>query len=610
MKGEKHAAHVLLFLAGAFLASYLAWWRTSGYHISLSTIESLRIVTLTGVAYLMLCWPYKNWSANSETVQTHRAMGRTEWSLLAVFVALACAFVPYKGLILDDTLLTTWHHWAAYIGPAELMREGVYPLHDIPAQYGFGPTSLIALSCGVLDCWSGFYWLNVVFTIAFFTALAYATLILSRQSSLPASVALLICISICAFGWTMYPPSLLSPVATPSTSGMRFLPATLMMCFLVHTALCKPNDPTVRSIRIPGHLFWIFGLLWSPEAAVHTTFMWGPFFVWSSVFYGPHPRSARVFFNQVALLVAILLATLTGFVFVFWLLSGEVPLWRMYTASLRNPPGALPVDYMASIWFALGCFGLWFIALWAMRNEEATDGSALASWIAMLFAIVTFTYFLGRSHSNNILNLLPYFAILLVAIRTMQTAWAVQQLAAVLLAALIGWSGIFGWGYYQNARDTAGYFAHQGTALTTLMSYQNPDNVAQFMKLQSLEAEEILEQQQNDLREALDYIRDVRGEPAEIFDAHMLIEAQSGFGPWSGIHPVSTAYFATSQERQQYLRNALARLDRAGWIVISDTFALTSIVDDYATVYEQTEKLVFGTYAAIRYSPTLDPVVQ
>ena len=597
LKNPKPLLNAALVLFAALVTSYLPWWRITGHHISLSTLETFSVLAGAALVMLGLSWP-----ATKSTGKPHGALAPKQWLLFAIFVAVAVIFVPYKGVILDRALLTTWHHWGAFIGPAQLVAEGVYPLHDIPVQYGFGPTVLSALSCSVLDCWSGFYWLNLSFVICFFAALIYAALCLSQRASLPAQIVILTCVALSALGWTMYPPNLISPLSTPSTSGLRFLPGTMMMVFLVRASLQTRESPARPRTQITGHLLWTLGLFWSPEAAIHTTFLWAPFFVWSTLFYGPRPASTPRFFRQAAILVGVLLAVLVSFVALFMLFFGEMPLWSMYTASLRNPPGVLPIDFKASIWAALICYALWFASLWAAHRAGMPDRSTLASWVTMLFALVTFTYFLGRSHSNNILNLLPYFSILLVAIRSSQTAWAAQHMANLMLAGFIGVSALFGLSAYNQAQSTAGYFAHQSASIPARMSYQDTSNVTHFAMLHGSMDETVLSQQK-DLREALSYIRNERDEPVEIFDLNMLIDADSKYGPWSAIHPIATTYFSTSQDRITYLKNVMQRLNKSGWIVIKNDFALLSIIDEYNSVYEQTDKIEFGTYTAIRYSP-------
>lgn len=64
------------------------------------------------------------------------------WIAGYALIALFFSFSP--GIVSEDGgLLTLWHHWGAYIGPAEAMLSGVAILRDIPLQYGLGPTLLI-----------------------------------------------------------------------------------------------------------------------------------------------------------------------------------------------------------------------------------------------------------------------------------------------------------------------------------------------------------------------------------------------------------------------------------------------------------------------------------
>lgn len=601
LKNSKPLISATLVLLAALVTSYLPWWRITGYNVSLSNVEILSILGVMAIMILGLSWPAKSKYAPSNDMPN--GLTPKQWFLFSLFIVVAIIFIPYKGPILDRALLTTWHHWGAYIGPAQLVAEGVYPLRDIPVQYGFGPTVLTALSCTITDCWTGFYWLNFSFVIGFFAALMYAALCLSRQASLPAQIAIVTSTAVCALGWTMYPPEMISPLATPSTSGMRFLPGTLMMAFLVHTALFATfNDATAFKMKIVGHLLWVFGLIWAPEAAIHTTFLWGPFFVWSGVFRDSHPASIRQFFIQVSILFGVFCATLAAFILFYLLAFGEMPLWVMYTAAVRNPPGVLPIDYKATVWVALTCYALWFASLSATHRYGVTDRSTLATWITMLLALVTFTYFLGRSHANNVLNLLPYFAILLIAIRSARTDSPISQMANMLLAGFVGWASIFGTGYYNQARENAGYFNYQNTSISSSMSYRNTETELKFTKYIEIPGDNILGEQ-SDIREALAYINGTRKEPAEIIDAYMLLDAGSEYGPWSAIHPIATTYFSTSQDRITYLKNVMHRLDKSGWIVIKNDFKLLSIIDEYNSVYERTEELEFGTYTAIRYSP-------
>ncbi|HEX8199161.1 MAG TPA: hypothetical protein VF590_01645, partial [Isosphaeraceae bacterium] len=52
------------------------------------------------------------------------------------------------------------HHWGVFVGPAELVRQGGWPLWDVPSQYGFLSTLSIAW-LPVRSVWQSFYLVNV-----------------------------------------------------------------------------------------------------------------------------------------------------------------------------------------------------------------------------------------------------------------------------------------------------------------------------------------------------------------------------------------------------------------------------------------------------------------
>ena len=110
--------------------------------------------------------------------------------------------------------ITAWHHWGAYIGPAELALSGARIFYDFPAQYGFGPTLLIASACGN-NCWIAMYF------IAGGAALAFALLGFFIISGLPVRTlaALGVIVGATAVGcllWVAYPPLVSSALVAPS----------------------------------------------------------------------------------------------------------------------------------------------------------------------------------------------------------------------------------------------------------------------------------------------------------------------------------------------------------------------------------------------------------
>ena len=103
------------------------------------------------------------------------------------------------------------------------------------------------------------------------------------------------------------------------------------------------------------------------------------------------------------LLTALIVCFLGG----YWLAYRTWPTAMGVFAYIVSPPGPLPVNYYGTIWFFVAVTGL---GAWANlrsfrrkgNTAELRHGMALA-----LLAYSTFSYFLGRSHDNNVLNLLP-----------------------------------------------------------------------------------------------------------------------------------------------------------------------------------------------------------
>ena len=78
------------------------------------------------------------------------------------------ASVSFSTGIFHDpqAFLFAWHHWGAYVGPSEMVRSGARLFRDVPAQYGLGPTVLIA-AIGGQGCWLSVYYLAGLSTLLF-----------------------------------------------------------------------------------------------------------------------------------------------------------------------------------------------------------------------------------------------------------------------------------------------------------------------------------------------------------------------------------------------------------------------------------------------------------
>ena len=180
--------------------------------------------------------------------------------MLATLLALAVIAALLMGQF-DSPLRfwSIWHHWGAYVAPAEAMLGGGVPFHEFPVQYGMGPTLLIS-ALGRKDLWFGLY-LATAFSNALYLLVLAASVGLALRKS-PRGLALLAILAIaCAvLLWTGYPPEESGPMLAPSVDGMRFLPLALLIFAILL------GEAAERPVTALGYVVWLCSLAWSPEA--------------------------------------------------------------------------------------------------------------------------------------------------------------------------------------------------------------------------------------------------------------------------------------------------------------------------------------------------------
>ena len=578
---------------GILLASVIPWWlRGEDQHLKISGYQSALMLLITSASYWMLT---RGYSQEYQDTPNHRRIR----SLIYVGFALAiCYFVLSTGLALTTASTAVWHHWGAYIGPAQLVAAGALPLHDIPLQYGLGPTLLLALGCKV-NCWTSLYWISGACTLVMLGLLAWLAIKFNRSMHPLAVIATLVVILTCGLLWTAYPPSLMASMATPSTTGIRFLPGVLVLAWLVNqTRLDNP----LNSYATWGHLLWLGCILWSPEAGFHATALWAPYFVWNSTFntHSDKPDGSLItrFIRSNLTLAMVLVVGLGFFAVAYRVAYGVWPLPDEYVAYVIHPPGPLPINPLGTIWFAVACMACW-IASWALTPRGATrTGDARASWLSALLCLATFTYYLGRSHDNNILNLLPYLALLLFAARAVTSGGALHTLATTLLAALLGWSTAFGGTNYDEAHKEGRLLAFTPQELVDSFNRET-DRGLFYMAPQARE----MHLHPGDAVPALKYIRNNYHEPVEIFDLFMLVDGGEVYEPWNALHGPENFVFIPSERRRIYLERVAKRLHKPGWVLYEQSADVVAFLSEYDSVYSRTNEHDFGTYKAIRYVP-------
>jgi hypothetical protein len=331
-------------------------------------------------------------------------------SVVALLVIGAMAFRT-DGL---DPVWCPRHHWAAVVGPAELVRQGGWLLWDVPAQYGFLSTLTLAL----LPCRTVLESLYFAQAALQFTA---AVLFYGAFRSLSAGLvnqcfALLLTVA-AVFLVAGDPIVLVGPSLWPAIGAFRFIWVHLLLGILFWW-LRRSDQAAPRGMLWTGCAVWLLGVLWSFESAVYCSVTWLPLYGWlvltgspASEAGGPKLRErlwqGRWWFllPPVLLLSAVSLVTLY-----YWVHLGLFPDWRAFNehaVSFRNGFMSIPIYSTGPVWALVLVYCAF--ATTAAATARRKGVALLLGGGGALWAVSS--YYVGRSHPVNVGNLLPVFCV-------------------------------------------------------------------------------------------------------------------------------------------------------------------------------------------------------
>ncbi|MEO6717311.1 MAG: hypothetical protein ABIM50_08710, partial [Novosphingobium sp.] len=304
-----------------------------------------------------------------------------------------------------------WHHWGAYVSPVLPLLTGGVPFRDFPVQYGMGPTLLIASACGIGNCWNGLYVVTVIANALYLAVCGWSVSVLTRNMDRASRWLALAALAAAVLLWCGFPVRWGSPLQTPSVGGVRFLPLAVLTS-LILTIEARDAKSLPRSLTLCGHCVWMVSLAWSPEAAFFASLVWWPWLALRQADLSNTPRTKWLALLRGGLLgLAAVLAGYAALAVMFRAAFGDWVALEGFLIYLRYPPGRMPVFVLGAVWFALAVLLLAYVAL-----ARSSAGSARRSLYAcLLAALAVATYYLSRSHDNNVLNLLPFLILLMLA---------------------------------------------------------------------------------------------------------------------------------------------------------------------------------------------------
>jgi hypothetical protein len=370
-----------------------------------------------------------------------------------------------------------------FLGPALDVLHGHPMLVDTFSQYGVGVIDALAVFFLVIPIGYGTFTLLLSGATVLFFVTVYAVLRWSTESVVIAAIGLTAIVVLDLFGQSGF------FIDYPSTGVLRFgLPWAVILCSLA-------------ALRSTHHGRWFDGLvlammavaaIWSGETAVYclgTASSIGC--LRAAVSDAGALKRMNLATRRVATLLAVGALSLLVFTVASWIATGVFPDWAGYLEYIYAYTVAGFGDLLIGPWSpGLAVGGVYTISaiaivlLVAMRpglvRERIASFSALTGLTVL--GMLVYTYFLGRSHPNNVIHIsLPAVALLFVwcdiarSVIDSRVAVATATATAVFFAGIVvaGESGDIGQKYSSTALAAAlGSTASLEARLRTL--WHNP----------------------------------------------------------------------------------------------------------------------------------------
>ncbi|MBT6618829.1 MAG: hypothetical protein HOB41_02995 [Gemmatimonadetes bacterium] len=332
------------------------------------------------------------------------ASRRKTWPALpipAIAVDLAVPFVIFL-LVFDLTYLFEAHHYNFFLGPVNDVLRGKSLLVDINCQYGVGVIYFLALFFELSPIplnYQGFaLLLNTLLVLQY--ALIYLLMRRVLDSQLFAIVALLLILN-ANYNNHEY-------IALPSTGPLRFGITYALLAFFLFRSRFAPQ-PWVQMV-----IYGLVGLssLWSFESFAYTltAYLCAELY---TLFCAPNDLRRKL--HHLLPIIGGPTAAIAGghllLALFTYLRAGAWPDWSHYLEYLSlystDEFGTLTIE----AWRAWALFiAVYFLSLLLLLTRAfytpRTDVTPLAFIAGLTGAgIVQFTYFLGRSHPNNLYHI-------------------------------------------------------------------------------------------------------------------------------------------------------------------------------------------------------------
>jgi hypothetical protein len=343
--------------------------------------------------------------------------------------------LAFASLRVQSVHSGVFHHWGVAVGPAELVRQGGWLLWDVPAQYGFLSTLILAGTPGQ-TIWDAFLLLNS--TLLFLSA-SVLFLLLRGTCPDPVDLAFALAVTVAAvFLLPGFPQYLSGSWMVPNVGPFRFFWCHALLAILFWH--CRAG-PTGRSLAVAsGTLAWLAGTLWSVESAAYAAVIWLPAYALLVARQQATGRLAAIAW-RLAVPPLLLLAVSLALVAHYRGRLGHGPDWRAfveYAIAFAGGFMALPMDRGGAVWtLLLAAVTVATVGLRLLAGRPSPSALALG-WGAWAAVWATGSYFVSRSHETNATNLAPVFCVALaVALRLLSCLDAADSVARLARLTLV-----------------------------------------------------------------------------------------------------------------------------------------------------------------------------
>jgi hypothetical protein len=317
------------------------------------------------------------------------------------------------------------HHWGCYIGPAQMVRQGGWLLWSVPSQYGFLSILSIAIF-PMKSCYQSLYILSSFFQFA--TALIiFYTLYSLRENIINYFLALFLTISSLFLfpGWV---PSLKGVQAYPSIGPYRFfwIFALIFFIFIQYKKDLLKNE--YKKIAI-GTSIWLIGFLWSFESAFYVSAVWFPYLLVNSLNISTQKSGTKNIFLRkiligISIAVCALLFTSLFISSLYYFKFDELPDFESFyenAVSFKEGFGSIIINPLGSVSVALLVVFIITASISQNLLGLQKNKEKIAILTALYFGLIaTLTYFVSRSHENNISNLMPVMIFTLATVLSLE----------------------------------------------------------------------------------------------------------------------------------------------------------------------------------------------